>query len=246
MRTLKYVLDVHTHSIVSGHAYSTLFENINEAAKKGIKALGTSEHGPNMPGGPHMFYFYNMDTLPRVINGVTILRGCEANIINHKGEIDITDKVLPTLDYIIGSLHDVCIKPGSRDENTEAYIKAMESRKIDIIGHPGNPSFPIWEEELVKKAKEMDIIIEINNGSFNSREGSEVTCSKIAALCNKYKAKIILGSDAHICYNVGEFSLAEKILVKEKVSEELIMNLDEKRFFGYLKAKGRLTDVLLA
>lgn len=31
---MKYLSDLHTHSIVSGHAYSTLLENINYCAEK--------------------------------------------------------------------------------------------------------------------------------------------------------------------------------------------------------------------
>ena len=34
---MKYLSDLHTHSIVSGHAYTTLLENINYCAEKGIK-----------------------------------------------------------------------------------------------------------------------------------------------------------------------------------------------------------------
>ena len=36
------LFDLHTHTIASGHAYSTLKENIEEAAKIGLKALGIS------------------------------------------------------------------------------------------------------------------------------------------------------------------------------------------------------------
>lgn len=56
---MKYLSDLHTHSIVSGQAYTTLLENINYCAEKGIKVLGTSEHAPSMPGAPHYWYFGN-------------------------------------------------------------------------------------------------------------------------------------------------------------------------------------------
>lgn len=41
---MNYLSDLHTHTIVSGHAYTTLMENINFCSKKGIKILGTSDH----------------------------------------------------------------------------------------------------------------------------------------------------------------------------------------------------------
>ena len=53
---MKYLSDLHTHTIVSGHAYTTLLENIDYCSKNGIKILGTSEHGPAMPGAPSSPY----------------------------------------------------------------------------------------------------------------------------------------------------------------------------------------------
>lgn len=41
---MNFLSDLHTHSIVSGHGYSTLLENINYCKENGIKILGTSEH----------------------------------------------------------------------------------------------------------------------------------------------------------------------------------------------------------
>ena len=124
---MKYNLDLHTHTIASGHAYTTLLENIKEASEIGLKVLGTSDHGPSMPGGPHLFYFANMRVLPRELYGVTLLHGCEVNIVDYDGKLDIPEKTLKNLDFVIASLHDVCIKPGTRDENTNCLLKVMEN-----------------------------------------------------------------------------------------------------------------------
>lgn len=242
---MKYVVDTHTHTIVSGHAYNTWLENIKEASKNGIKVLGTTEHGPNMPGGPHLFYFGNMKVWPREIEGVFLLRGCEANIIDLEGNLDIPDALQEKLDIIIASLHDVCIKPGSKDENTKALLNAMNNPNVHIIGHSGNPSFPIHYEEVVKKAKEKNILIEINNGSFGSRAGSESNCAEIAMLCKKHGVNVILGSDAHTCYQIGKFPKAEKLLEAVEMPEQLIMNTEGSKLLHYLKKKGKLTDVTL-
>ena len=47
---MKLLFDLHTHTVASGHAFSTLKENIEEAAAKGLKAMGTSDHYSAMPG----------------------------------------------------------------------------------------------------------------------------------------------------------------------------------------------------
>lgn len=47
---MKTQLDVHTHTVASGHAYSSLQEMAQAAADKGLKILGITEHGPGIPG----------------------------------------------------------------------------------------------------------------------------------------------------------------------------------------------------
>ena len=69
----------------------------------------------------------------------------EVNIMDYDGTLDIPDKILRNLDFVIASLHDVCIEPGTRDENTRSLLSAMENPLVDIIGHSGNSVFPIWE-----------------------------------------------------------------------------------------------------
>lgn len=242
---MKYIVDLHTHSIVSGHAYTTLFENIKQASLNGIKVLGTSEHGPKMPGGPHKFYFSNMTrNVPTELYGIKILRGCEANILDSEGNIDLTEKIQGELDYIIASLHDVCIKPSTIEQNTKAVLNAMNNKRIDILGHLGNTVFPIDKEAVVEKAKATDTIIEINNGSLTgSRKASKENCIEIAELCKEKGVKVILGTDSHISFKIGKFEEVEKILNMVNMPEELIMNNDENKIFDYLKKKGKLLDI---
>ncbi|MCY6371265.1 phosphatase [Clostridium ganghwense] len=243
---MKYVLDVHTHTIASGHAYTTLLENAKQAADIGLKVLGTTEHGPKMPAAPHIWYFGNYKVLPREIYGVTMLHGCEANILDHKGNIDIPEEILKNLDIVIASLHEPCIEPGTIEENTEAFLNAMDNPYVDIIGHSGNPNFPIYEEEIVKKAKEKDILIELNNSSFKtSRIGSAPICTKIAELCKKHGAKVILGTDSHVCFTIGKFDKLEEVLEKIQMPEQLIINSDHKKFIRYLQNKGKVQDIKL-
>jgi putative hydrolase len=242
---MSYVVDVHTHTIVSGHAYTTLLENVLEASNNGIEVLGTTEHGPKMPGAPHLFHFGNLKVIPRELYGVTLINGSEANIVDYGGKLDLPVSIQKRLDIIIASLHDVCIEPGSREENTSALLCAMDNPLVDIIGHSGNPTFPIYEKEVVRKAKEKNVLIEINNSSFMSRPGSEENCRKIAALCRDYKVNVIIGSDAHTCFHIGKFDHARNMLESIGMPEELIMNNEKNKILIYLKNKGKLSDINL-
>ena len=49
------VLDLHTHTLVSGHAYCSLREMAKAASKKGLEVLGITEHAPAMPGTCHKY-----------------------------------------------------------------------------------------------------------------------------------------------------------------------------------------------
>ena len=237
---MKYLSDLHTHSIVSGHAYSTLLENINYCAEKGIKILGTSEHAPTMPGAPHYWYFGNMKVVPRVINGVTILRGCEANILDIDGSLDMTDESSRNLDYMIASFHEPVFKPKSKEENTAAILNVMDKYdKVEILGHLGNPNYELDYEAIVKKAKEKNIMIEINNSSLlgSSRVGSDVNCKKVALLCREIGTKVILTSDSHINTCIGVFNKGIELLEEIQMPKELVINAAE-TLIAHLKSNG--------
>lgn len=239
---MKYPIDIHTHTVASGHAYTTLMENAKYASEVGLKILGTTDHAPSMPGSPDVWYFGNFKVLPRKLYGVTMLYGSEANIVDYDGNLDLPLEVQEKLDVMIASMHDPVMKPNpDRDLNTRAVLKAMDNKNVIILGHPGNPSFPINEEEVVKKAKEKNILIEINNSSLiRSRIGSDKTCSSIACLCKEYETKIILGSDSHVCFHIGNFDAAIKLLKDIEFPEELIINKNPDEFMSFLKGKGKV------
>lgn len=95
---MKTLLDVHTHTVASGHAFSTLQEMAVAASEKGLKLLGITEHAPGIPGTCSPIYFRNLHVVPRRIYGVELLLGAELNIIDYKGTIDMGE-VLPDAGY---------------------------------------------------------------------------------------------------------------------------------------------------
>lgn len=72
---MKYVLDVHTHTLASGHAYNTIREMAMAASEKGLELLGITEHGVAMPGTCNGFYFeYKNAEPPDVWGGNALWR----------------------------------------------------------------------------------------------------------------------------------------------------------------------------
>lgn len=224
---MKYVVDMHTHTVASGHAYNTINEMIQSAANKGLELLGISEHGPAMPGSTNIFYFQNLNILERRKYGIEVRYGAELNIIDMKGTTDLDPRSYRDLDYCIASLHSVCVTPGSVKENTYALMNAMQHPKVKIIGHPDDGQFPVNYEELIREAKLQNVIIELNNSSLNPngfRINAYENDLEILKYCMKYDVPVIMGSDAHREEDVGKFERAEKVLNKIGFPEDLIVN----------------------
>ena len=84
-------LDVHTHTIVSGHAFSTLQEMVHQAAHLGLDILGITEHAPGIPGTCDPIYFRNIHVVPRQLEGVRLMLGAELNILDTEGHLDLDE-----------------------------------------------------------------------------------------------------------------------------------------------------------
>ena len=80
MRTL--IGDMHTHTLVSGHAYGTIREMAQAAAEQQLRVLGITEHAPGVPGTVDPFYFLNLSAVPKTLYGVRVLHGSEINVLD--------------------------------------------------------------------------------------------------------------------------------------------------------------------
>lgn len=233
----KYVLDTHTHTIASGHAYSTVSEMIASAKEKGLSLLSITEHAPAMPGTCHNFYFHNFRVFKDKDFGLTLLLGAELNITDYNGAVDLDETTLKTLDIKIASIHLPCLKTGTAKENTDAYIGAMKNPQVDIIGHPDDGRIPLEYERLVEAAKKYGVALELNNSSLNPRgfrQGAAENDRIYLKLCKEYGVPVTLGSDAHICFDVGNFSYALPILKELDFPDELILNTSQDKLMAHL------------
>ena len=236
---MKILLDTHTHTLASGHAYSTLEENVKHAAHIGLEAIAVTDHAPMMAHTTCHAYFANLHVIPRILHNVRILRGIELNIMDFDGTVDMDDKILSRLDLAIASLHVPCIKPGTKEENTNACLKAMEHPWIDILGHPGDPRYPLDYDALVQKAKETHTLLEVNNTSLipgGFRDGSAENVEQMLRLCKKEQLKVVVGSDAHFYTGVGTFDHAQELMEKVAFPPHLVWNTDVD---GFLAARKR-------
>lgn len=233
---MKYEADMHIHTTASGHAYSTIKEIVDTASEKGLKLIAITDHGLNMPGAPHLYHFTNMIQVPRVINGVEVLHGVEANILDQQGNIDMPEEVLSSyLDIVLAGFHDGTGYNGTTiEENTNAMIAAIKNPYVHIISHPGNPKYPVDVEKVVEAAKAYNKVIELNNHSFIARPNSFPHCNQFAKMAKKHNTMVAINSDAHVCYSVGNNDRALAMALKAGIRKNQILNFSISRIHEFL------------
>ena len=233
----KILLDVHTHTTASGHAYSSLQEMAQAAADRGLEVLGITEHGPSVPGTCPILYFKNMFVVPRRMYGIRLLMGCEINILDTQGSLDLTEDYIDRLDLAIAGIHVAWYKGGTKEENTQGLINVIRHPKIHIISHPGDGSAELDFEKLVLASKEAHTLLEINNHSLAPARHKTVARDnniELLRLCKKHGVPTILGSDAHISFQIANYERLYPLLSETEFPDELIMNYWPDRFFDYL------------
>ena len=229
------LVDTHSHTVASTHAYSTVQEYAVQAKLKGMQMFSLTEHGPTMPDSPHPWHFGNRHVLPRFVNGIAILRAIEANIMPPKGGHDIPNGLHPFLDFAIASFHEPVFAPQSKAQNTQAMIKTIETGDIQIIGHPGNPNFPIDIAEVIRAAKDNNVVLEINNSSFKgSRSGSAPNCKQVLEITDQLDWKVVFSSDAHVAFDVGNDTSSMASAKEVGFPMERVVNRDAHRFVEFL------------
>lgn len=230
--------DLHCHTLVSTHAYSTIQEYVDKANKLGLEMIAITDHGMGIPDSPHRWHFSEMHSIvPNIIDDVYVLHGVEANIISHDGKIDISEKILNDLNWVIASYHIHAIEPAGFEEHTNAYLNIMENQYVDVIGHSGSCEFVYDYEKVIKKASEYNKIIEINEKTFSTRTESIENCVKIAKLCKKYDVMISVDSDSHFTSSLGKYPNSIKMLNEIDFPEELIVNLNADRVIEYINQR---------
>ena len=135
---MKIIADTHTHTLASGHAYSTILENVHAAKAAGLSFLCLTEHCPEMWDAPKVSFFSNLHSIPDVVDDVVVLKGAEVNILDYEGGVDLPPGLLKRLDWVIASYHGPVCPPGTLKQHTDGWIKIAQNPDVDVIGHCGD------------------------------------------------------------------------------------------------------------
>ncbi len=259
---LKNLCDTHTHTLYSRHAYSTIRENVLEAASLGLELLASTDHFSCMLFPEQEFrnfqYFFNYGAWPSEWEGVRLLHGCEADIVDLDGNLfghdmvldseingapraDVTtlkDEVFKNCDFVIASIHDRSFSKGAPlAQTTQMYLNALQEPKVLGLCHMGRSAVPFDVPEVVAEAKRLNKLIEINVHSLEyGREKVDSACQTIAETCAEMGCKISVNTDAHICTAIGKFDPALEMLEKIHFPQELIATTNKQTFLAAIEA----------
>lgn len=234
---MKIIADLHTHTNVSHHAFSSLEEMCAGAKRAGHIAIAITNHAPSMEDGAHKWHFGNYRIMPKTINGVFLIPGIEYDILDGGQIYDLGEKYRQSLKFSIASFHEETHKTGDIVENTKSLDNILRNPIVDCLGHLGNANFPFDMEHIISQCNKYDKIVEINNNSFSARRGSDKNCIEIAKLCKKYNVNIVLTSDSHVSFTIGNVDTSKGVIEEVDFPRELILNTDTNRLRAYFLRK---------
>lgn len=141
--------------------------------------------------------------------GMRVLAGIELNILAD-GSVDIEDRVLKDLDFVIASIHFSYRQ--QQEVVTRRLIKAIENPHIDCIGHPTGRKLGRREgvnanwSEVFKAAAKNNTLIEINASPDRLDLGGD-----LIKLAKDLGCKFIINTDAHqpSHFDFMEFGVAQ-------------------------------------
>lgn len=233
------------------HATGSIEDNARAALNKGLSTLVISDHGPgHYLYGTRRNNLLKMKEEIKGLNeiyqpqGLKILLGVEANLVSLDGRLDVDEDYIKHIDILLMGYHYGATPRSFRDSyglyivnplskmintlndkairlNTNAYIKALDNYKIDIITHPGSKA-KVDILEVAKKASHVGTALEI------SAKHSELS-SKSLELIKDIDVDFYINSDAHRPEDVGNLQNGIEKALHAKIPLYKIKNIKEIR-----------------
>jgi putative hydrolase len=237
-------IDLHIHSIASGHAFNTVYEIAEAARDKGLEMIGIADHGPAVLGAPVIPYFYVTKRVPKKLFGVEVLMGCEANILDSDGKLDLPKEHLSMQAILFAGLHKWTGYTGkTKKDNTQAIIGAIRSPFVHAISHPFDPHyFPVDVEAIVKAASEHNVALEINCIRLKRFRKFKKYIEKTGWMIEHAQdrgVKMLISTDAHVASEIGDDSIIDELDMRRIIKEECILNTSTLKVKDFLEVKNR-------
>lgn len=224
------IFDLHTHTLFSDHAFSTIYENILCAKSVGLKGIATTDHGPDIGDAGCIWHYGCVEELiPDEVDGIHHFPGVEANVKDSDGSLDIDDATLKRLSVVIASFHPPVYMPNDEKTLIKAYENIFKNPYVNILGHIDRAPFSFDYAAVANMAKEKGIAVELNQHSLQLSAEIKAAAVKLAKACNDNKVPVVVNTDSHFCKSVGVFTQSEEMLKEIGFDKNLIINRDYER-----------------
>ena len=244
--------DLHTHTIFSLHAYSTIEENIAAAERAKLKFVAITDHfysdGTDLNKRNEASRIAYMYRINAGYHNVYVVNSAEFNIAQ---KIDYWNKISDIAWRPIG-LHAwfvdrntltletlyALFKESTQRHNAFVHIE-RELHKIQHKKYKNGLHEDIKQflQKMVQLAKDKNIYLELNESSIRTNEDN-TTVDRInywLKLAKENGNRIYLGTDAHYSYEIGNFENAIALLNKLDYPKDLILNCNLDQLNDLLK-----------
>lgn len=237
--------DYHTHTVFS-HGHGSIEDNVKAAINVGLKEIAITDHGfwHHFYGVRRMDLdgmIAEVKRLRAVYPQIKIYLGLETNLVDSNGRVDIEDYDDNWMDIMVCGYHKCTSTTNIKEylgfsvpnfisgltkfsarqvvKNTDAYIKALERYKIDIISHP-NYGIKTDVKEIAKAAAHYGTYLELNGKKVS------MTDDEIMSLLDT-GVQLIIDSDAHSAERVGYFGVPISYVSRLNIPIDRIANFDK-------------------
>ena len=162
--------------------------------------------------------------------------------MDDRGGLDVSDQHMTTFEFVLAGIHEM--DGMTAEERLAGCVGAYDNPYLDCVTHPDKQQYIVAFEPVVLAAKKHNKLVELNNKSLHIRAGGRENVPKLVALCRKHDVRMIVSSDAHICYNVGNFTLAEELLREMDFPDELVLNKHQQIFDTYISERAERLGLL--
>ncbi len=229
----------HCHTSYSDGA-NTLLEMAEAAKSLGWEYLGIADHSKiaayanGLTEARVKKQQKEIELLNQKWSDFRIFMGTEVDILPN-GELDFSDTVLSTFDYVVASVHSSFKM--TEPDMTKRIVKALKNKFVTMLGHPTGrlllqrDAYPVNQTAVIDAASDYGKIIEINAHPF--RLDLDWRMCKYA---KEKGVKIAINPDAHVVdglldvrYGVG---IARKGWLEKKDVINTLRLAEVKKLFG--------------
>ncbi|MFA5764100.1 MAG: PHP domain-containing protein [archaeon] len=238
-------MDLHIHSVASHHAYGTIYDICKEASKKKMQIIALTDHSPMNQFDEKIWHFGTGYRAPKSIDGVRLLWGAEANLINLNGDLGLPEFLQKKLEFLAFGYHktqpgeigvDEKFAKATEDEITNAMLKALDNPYVKLVTHPCGYKSTFDYKKVINKALNNNILVEINVSKFKKDlEDNNLNPYKwTIAAAKKNGKKISIGTDSHFLHEIGDDSIILEHWDELGLEKEIIINNYPNELMKYL------------